>query len=160
MPSILEMSKWNIEEVVRRLVEIQAAADGDCHFSHANGLEILLLAQRAAELAVKFEMFHAEVMAGCDIQKGDKLYRQFPVVIGPGKIQAELNVETLQERVIGLVSAFEPLIKDVEKTARDSFATSAETFENDFFIEDPNGFTAWKLAKNKLEVLKNAANNS
>ena len=61
-----------------------------------------------------------------------------------------------EKRMKELMLAFEPLIKDVEKTARDSFATSSETFENDFFTEDPDGFTAWKIAKNKLEVLKNA----
>lgn len=51
------------------------------------------------EHVAKLNRFHDEVMAGCDIQKGDRLYRQVPVVIGPGKIQAELDAEAAQEQV-------------------------------------------------------------
>lgn len=36
------------------MIEIQAAADGDCIFTHGNGIELLIVAQRTAEL-VKIE---------------------------------------------------------------------------------------------------------
>jgi len=109
-----QISEWDIKDIEKRLIEIQAAADGDCYFSPGNGIEILAVAQRTVEL-----------------------------------------VRLLEGVIKGFVLSFEPLIEDVEKTARDSFATSSETFENDFSIEDPNGFIAWKTAKNKLWVIKN-----
>ncbi len=47
-----QFNEWDIETIEKRLIEIQAAADGDCHFSHFNGIEILALTQRAVKLAV------------------------------------------------------------------------------------------------------------
>jgi hypothetical protein len=37
----------------------------------------------------------AEIQAGCDIQRGDTLYRQVPVVPGTGKTQAEIDRDAL-----------------------------------------------------------------
>ena len=37
-----------------------------------------------------------DVMAGCDIQRGDRLYRQVEVVIGPGKTKDQIKVEKLE----------------------------------------------------------------
>ena len=49
-----QISEWDIETIEKRLIQIQAAADGDYRFSHSIGIETLAIAQRAVEL-VKIE---------------------------------------------------------------------------------------------------------
>ena len=53
----------------------------------------------------RLEVFHDEVMAGCDIQKGKTIYRQVRVVIGLGKTQAEIDLEETKSRYRELVQA-------------------------------------------------------
>ena len=49
-----------------------------------------------AELS-DLQTFRADVMAGCDIGKGDRLYRQVEVVIGPGLTRDQLEVRRLRK---------------------------------------------------------------
>lgn len=42
------------------------------------------------------ESFRGDVLAGCDISRGDRLYRQVEVVIGPGKTRDQLECERLR----------------------------------------------------------------
>ena len=60
------------------------------------------------------------------------------------------------DRVAGQVTllrcAAHSLLKDVEACARDSFATSAETFEQDWRTEDPKGFAAWYVLHVLVDV--------
>lgn len=46
--------------------------------------------------------------------------------------------------------ALQGLMDNVEAVARDSFATSAETFEDDFKLEDPTGYAAWSAGRDAL----------
>lgn len=53
----------------------------------------------------RLEIFHTDVLAGCDIDKGKQgLYRQKRVIIGPGKTQDELDLETAKEELKGTAS--------------------------------------------------------
>lgn len=54
----------------------------------------------AAESRVRdLESFRGDVMAGCDIQRGDRLYRQVEVVIGPGQTRDRMRVVELERRM-------------------------------------------------------------
>lgn len=46
--------------------------------------------------ARELESFRGDVLAGCDISRGDRLYRQVEVVIGPGKTRDQLECERLR----------------------------------------------------------------
>lgn len=59
----------------------------------------------AEDAAVRDQAFVAEVMAGCDIQRGGTLYRQVPVVVGPGKTQDQIDLESHRDIVQRLVDA-------------------------------------------------------
>jgi len=50
------------------------------------------------------EGFMGDVLAGCDIQRGARLFRQVEVVIGPGKTRAEIRVAALERRVASLLA--------------------------------------------------------
>ena len=50
------------------------------------------------------EGFMGDVLAGCDIQRGARLFRQVEVVIGPGKTRAEIRVAALERRVADLLA--------------------------------------------------------
>jgi hypothetical protein len=53
-------------------------------------------AQALQEQLNELQQFHAEVMAGCDIQKPHGLYRQCKVVIGPGQTENEIALAAAQ----------------------------------------------------------------
>jgi len=57
------------------------------------------------DAALRDQAFVAEVSAGCDIQRGGTLYRQVPVVIGPGKTQDQLDLEKSADRITQLKEA-------------------------------------------------------
>jgi len=50
------------------------------------------------------EGFMGDVLAGCDIQRGGRLFRQVEVVIGPGKTRDEIRVAALERRVASLLA--------------------------------------------------------
>jgi hypothetical protein len=49
----------------------------------------------------------ADVHAGCDIQRGDTLYRQVKVVIGPGKTQDQIEIDRLTKEYLLRAQAME-----------------------------------------------------
>ena len=70
--------------------------------------------------------------------------------------------EILAQRaqVTALRTALKDLADNVEWSARDSFATSAETWEEDFKGEDPEGYIVWKRAETALSVNQMVADNN
>jgi hypothetical protein len=50
------------------------------------------------------------------------------------------------------VALAKALADNVELVARDSFATTHETFELDFEAEDPAGFRAWKSLSDAIKA--------
>lgn len=61
------------------------------HYDNEHVLRI-----RDLERLRKAEAHLADIMAGCDIQKGDRLYRQVSVVLGDGRIQPEVECAALR----------------------------------------------------------------
>jgi hypothetical protein len=59
-------------------------------------VELRAKAQALQEQLNELQQFHAEVMAGCDIQKPHGLYRQCKVVIGPGQTENEIALAAAQ----------------------------------------------------------------
>lgn len=55
---------------------------------------------------------------------------------------------------MGLIDAIVTLADDVETVARDSYARSAGTFQDDWKAEDPNGYAAWKAVKDRLDAIR------
>ncbi len=69
--------------------------------------EAAKLAERAEQAERErgdIEGFMGDVLAGCDIQRGARLFRQVEVVIGPGKTRAEIRVAALERRVAALLA--------------------------------------------------------
>ena len=73
----------HFEEVNSQLKIKQVECDDVTARAVAAEAEVARLEGENYELSCK----HGDVMAGCDIQRGDKLYRQVEVVIGPGKTE-------------------------------------------------------------------------
>ncbi len=51
--------------------------------------------------------FRDDVMAGCDIQKGDRLYRQVLVVRGPGLTQDQIDLKKANELLGRIVESLD-----------------------------------------------------
>jgi hypothetical protein len=65
--------------------------------------------QRISDKLVQLLQFYGDVMAGCDVQRGEKLYRQVEVLQGPGATVEQLacwqlagQVDALQNERRGL----------------------------------------------------------
>ncbi len=111
------------------------------------------LGARVAEL----EGFRGDVMAGCDIQKGKRLYRQVRVVIGPGKTQAELDIEALRERVEMWLTIAESNQDDAD-AAEARVAELAAALEQIIPVLDRTSITGEiRRAHDKVERLVKAA---
>lgn len=81
-----QISEWDIETIKKRLIEIQGAADGDCHFSHGNGNEVLAIAQRAIKLAKLSKKVFKSINVNDIVQITDPKHHWFSCLIVVDKI--------------------------------------------------------------------------
>lgn len=72
------------------------------------------------------------------VEKGGLLLRRIP---------ASWPAPSANDHFLAAVRA---LLADVESVARDSFATSAETFEADWLVEDERGYRAWSAVRDLM----------
>jgi len=98
------------DTVVRLQVDV-ATFKQVAHFHAARVAELeadnRAMQQEADEMEAEWdalEGFMGDVLAGCDVQRGARLFRQVEVVIGPGKTRAEIRVAALERRVASLLA--------------------------------------------------------
>ena len=101
-------------ETATRIITVQGAtitalqgelAEAKTAFSEAN-CAMAEGRERERERADAAEMKLGDYAAGCDIQRGDTLYRQVEVVIGPGKTVHELKAEAAESALTAAQDAF------------------------------------------------------
>lgn len=88
--------KAKIEELKAKIEELNS------HLGSNHWWECVSLEQENSKLKMRIkdlETFKAEILAGCDIQRGSVLYRQVPVVIGPGITQAEIELKKAKKKL-------------------------------------------------------------
>ena len=84
------------DEVIYRLDELEALAHAAYALRDEEVANLTVDLKREQYLHNSYRM---DIAAGCDISRGDKLYRQVEVVIGPGKTKDQLKVEELKQRL-------------------------------------------------------------
>jgi len=99
----------------------QAVCHGDYVFSRECLVDMVKhLVQRVLELEDRL----ADIIAGCDIQKGDRLYRQIPVVRGNGEIEANIKLKDLN------IQHLNTQLKDLKAALRHIARTCVEDIDN------------------------------
>lgn len=91
------------------------------------------------------------IALGCEDHPCSDTYHCVAIVDQRGDVSVLEANARLIAAAPSLLAALKDLCDDAETVARDSFAVSLETFEQDWEREDPSGFAMWKAGCDAIE---------
>lgn len=87
-----------------------------------------------------------DIFNGCSVIVSDQVDDAIIATIAEDVPEYKANGNLLASAP-EVLEALKGLSADVEKVARDSYSTCDGNFDDDFRIEDPNGYAAWSAAR-------------